>query len=180
MKYKTPSASESTSSRSKVERTLRKLTSPFLEEILNLEGAPQAHQTIHQSLEDVRKQEPMEAVTQISSLALLEQTKKQVRAARDQFTDFLRSLPPKELTAPFPQLVTWWLQAYLRTHLRVKRVTTLWQKARSLQSAFPKLSFLRSPELSLYMRGLGKIQLINNRNLPVASFDQSTELENRA
>ena len=141
-------------------------------EILMSTGAPSAHVLLKETLSSIRKKDLLQAAVTISGLAHQETHKKQVRAVLSHFQNFLTSLPVTFRHLPLPTLAVLWLQDNLRNNAKIKRITTIHQKARLLQSAFPGQPILRAPILLLYLKGLGRLQPTSPRNLPTASWPQ--------
>ena len=135
-------------------------------------GAPSAHVPLKETLSSIRKKDLLQAAVTISGLAHQETHKKQVRAVLSHFQNFLTSLPVTFRHLPLPTLAVLWLQDNLRNNAKIKRITTIHQKARLLQSAFPGQPILRAPILLLYLKGLGRLQPTSPRNLPTASWPQ--------
>ncbi len=149
----------------------------MMEMSLSQKGAVEPEVSTEKTLDSMRYVSPLEATLSLIASAPLERSKRQSRRSLLLFQEFLESLSSEEMSLPFPVLVCLWLQSYLASHPKVRRVSTLLQKARELQAALPLVPFLHSTWMNAYAKGLGRIQPISSKELRAASADQVSNLE---
>ena len=69
-------------------------------------------------LENLKKQDPRESMVKVMSLAYLEDSKRQVRAAVLKLRHWIQAVPWE--TCPFAELVTWWLMDMWQSNKKIK------------------------------------------------------------
>lgn len=144
---------------------------PLMLRALYREGAPEVQDHVPMDLELVRKMDPKKGMEQIVAMGPLERSKKQSRKIWEDFKNFQKKNREKAGQMSLAETVAWWLQENLRNP-KIKRVTTLSQKARMLQGLIPHVPFMKDPFLLAYFKGLGRIQPTAARAMDHASSHQ--------
>ena len=130
------------------------------------------------SWEEARDLEPL-GVQRIMGIADLESSKKQVRMAVKKLWQFMKQHSLVWEEAAVPKVIVLWLQHMLKTNRKIRRITTLMQYARMIQSV-TKIKILQNPFVRKYFKGLSRLQEIRPRNKEVASESQYSHMLEQA
>ena len=107
-------------------------------------------------IKEMRMLEPNVAVEKICGMADLESSKRQLRAAVRKFWAFLKEGKMTFREEEAPVLLVRWLQTMLRNNPKIKRISTLMQYARQIQSVL-RVNVLQSATVRKYFKGLGRL-----------------------
>lgn len=115
------------------------------------------------------------------AIADLETSKKQARNTWLNLATFVqREYPTETQETNLPMIIAHWLTDLWRKEEKIKRVSTLLQKARILQGLMPGKLILGSKILKDYFKGWGRLQEFRPQGLELASQDQASDLRRRA